>query len=78
MGNKGSKNATEAALNESEINILIANTHFNREQIVNYHKDFLHVIEILFLEIVSSLSLIDFICTSLGLSKWSIDKKRFY
>jgi Ca2+-binding EF-hand superfamily protein len=46
MGQQSSKNSqsniTGPQLDENEMHILMTNTHFTREQIQNYYKDFLH------------------------------------
>ena len=41
MGHNSSKNS-KGVLDESELHILLSNTHFTREQIQAYYKDFLH------------------------------------
>ena len=41
MGAKNGKTVKSTELNEDEINLLIANTHFKREEIVEWHEGFL-------------------------------------
>jgi Ca2+-binding EF-hand superfamily protein len=41
MGAKGSKKKNPAELTEDEINLLLANTSFTREEILKWHEGFI-------------------------------------
>ena len=41
MGNIKSKSHTSATITEEEIEFLLKNTHFKRNEILNWHKQFI-------------------------------------
>lgn len=46
MGNKNAKNVAKTELNDEEIETLLANTHYNRFEIIDWFEGFIVILSI--------------------------------